>query len=60
MLSLDIKLKTNILTLLPGAVVHVRVACYHDDLHHEAVPSLTDHVDHLPMAHLHHVLTVHL
>lgn len=49
-----------ILTFLPRPVVHVRVAGNHDDLHHEAVATLPDHVDHLPVANLHHILPIDL
>lgn len=49
-----------ILTFLPGTIVHVRVAGDHDDLDHEAVATLPDHVDHLSVADLHHVLSVDL
>lgn len=49
-----------ILTFLPRTVVHVRVAGNHDDLDHEAVAALPDHVDHLPVANLHHILSVDL
>lgn len=49
-----------ILTFLPRTVVHVRVAGNHDDLDHEAVAALPDHVDHLPVANLHHILPIDL
>lgn len=49
-----------ILTFLPRTVVHVRVAGNHDDLDHEAVATLPDHVDHLPVADLHHILPIDL
>lgn len=49
-----------ILTFLPGTIVHIRVAGDHDDLDHEAVATLPDHVDHLSVADLHHVLSVDL
>lgn len=48
------------LTFLPRALLHVRVAGYHDNLDHEAVAALPDHVDDLPVTDLHHVLTVDL
>lgn len=48
------------LTFLPRAFLHVRVAGYHDNLHHEAVAALPDHVDDLPMANLHNILAVDL
>lgn len=48
------------LTFLPRALLHVRVAGYHDNLDHEAVAALPDHVDDLPVTNLHHVLTVDL
>lgn len=49
-----------ILTFLPRTVVHVRVAGNHDDLDHEAVATLPDHVDHLPVANLYHILPIDL
>lgn len=48
------------LTFLSGTLLHVGVAGYHDNLDHEAVAPLPDHVDHLPVTNLHHVLTIHL
>lgn len=48
------------LTSLPGGVLQFRVPSDHHDFHHEAVAALSDHVDHLPVADLHHVLAVHL
>lgn len=48
------------LTLLSGAVIHVGVAGNHDDLDHEAVATLPDHVDHLSVTNLHHILPVDL
>lgn len=49
-----------ILTFLSRAVIHVRVAGNHDDLDHEAVATLPDHVDHLSVTNLHHILSVDL
>lgn len=48
------------LTFLPSALLHVGVAGYHDNLDHEAVATLPDHVDDLPVTNLHHVLTIDL
>lgn len=48
------------LTFLSGALLHVGVAGYHDNLDHEAVAALPDHVDDLPVADLHHILPVDL
>lgn len=47
-------------TFLARRVLGVQVAADRHHLDEEAVPSLPDHVDHLPVAHLHHVLLVHL
>lgn len=47
-------------TFFPGAVLHVRVAGHHHNLHHQAVAPLPDHVDDLPVTNLHHILTVDL
>lgn len=38
--------------------VQIPAHCHH--LNQEPVASLADHVDHLSMAHLHHILLVHL
>lgn len=48
------------LTSLPSSVLQFRVSSNHDDFHHETVAALSDHVDHLPVANLHHILAVHL
>lgn len=48
------------LTFLPRTFVHVGVASYHYNLNHEAVATLPDHVDDLPVTDLHHVLTIDL
>lgn len=48
------------LTPLPRGVLQLRVSSHHHHLHHEAVPALTDHVDHLPVTDLHHILAIHL
>lgn len=54
------RVQQNSLTFLSGAIIHVRVAGNHDDLDHEAVAALPDHVDHLSVADLHHILPVDL
>lgn len=48
------------LTFLPRAFLHVGVAGYHDNLDHEAVATLPNHVDNLSVTNLHHILTVDL
>lgn len=48
------------LTSLPSCVLQLWVSSHHDDFHHEAVATLADHVDHLPVAHLDHILPIHL
>lgn len=47
-------------TFLPGGVVRVEIPGHRDHLEHEVVPSLADHVHHLPVADLDNVLVVHL
>lgn len=47
-------------TSLPSGVLQFRVSSDHHDFHHEAVAALPDHVDHLPVADLHHILAVNL
>ncbi|TNN50441.1 hypothetical protein EYF80_039367 [Liparis tanakae] len=47
-------------TSLPSRVLQLRVSSDHHNFHHQAVAALSDHVDHLPVAHLHHVTAVHL
>lgn len=48
------------LTPLPSSVLQFRVSSDHYNFHHETVAALSDHVDHLPVANLHHILAVHL
>lgn len=47
-------------TFLPGRVVRVEIPRHRDHLEDEVVPSLADHVNHLPMADFDNVLVVHL
>lgn len=47
-------------TFLPSSVLQLRVSGNHDDFYHEAVAALPNHVDHLPVANLHHILAIHL
>ncbi len=48
------------LTFLSDPVLYIRVPGNHDNLDHEAVAALPDHIDHLPVSHLNHILTIHL
>lgn len=48
------------LTFLPSSVLQLRVPGNHDNFDHEAVATLPNHVDHLTVANLHHVLAIHL
>lgn len=48
------------LTSLASGVLQFRVSSNHHNLYHETVATLPDHVDHLPVANLHHVLAIHL
>lgn len=48
------------LTSLLSSVLQFRVSSYHHNFHHETVAALSDHVDHLPVADLHHILAIHL
>lgn len=48
------------LTFLPSSVLQFRVSSNHHNFHHETVATLSDHVDHLPVANLHYILAVHL
>lgn len=43
-----------------NSFIHVRVPGDHHHLDHQRVAPLSDHVHHLPVADLHHVLPVHL
>lgn len=47
-------------TLLPHGLLHLWVPCYHDNLHHQVVATLSNHVDHLPVTDLYHILSVDL
>lgn len=47
-------------TFLPGGVVGVEIPGHRHHLEDEVVPSLADHVHHLPVADLHDVLIVDL
>lgn len=47
-------------TFLPGRVVGVQAPADRDHLEDQVVPSLADHVHHLPVADLDHVLIVDL
>lgn len=47
-------------TLFSCTILHARVAGYHDHLDHEAVATLSDHVDDLPVTHFNHILTIDL
>lgn len=47
-------------TFLPSGVLQLRVAGNHDDFDHEAVAALPNHVDHLAVANLHHILAIYL
>lgn len=47
-------------TFLSGGVVRVETPGHRDHLEDEVIPSLADHVHHLPVADLHDILTVHL
>lgn len=48
------------LTSLPSRVLQFGVSSNHHDFYHETVAALSDHVDHLPVADLHHILAVYL
>lgn len=48
------------LTSLPSSVLQFRVSSNHHNFYHETVATLSDHVDHLPVANLHHILAIHL
>lgn len=48
------------LTSLPSSVLQFRVSSNHHNFYHETVATLSDHVDHLPVANLHDVLAVYL
>lgn len=53
--------KENVtLTFLPSSVLQLRVSSDHHNFHHETVATLSNHVDHLPVANLHYILAVHL
>lgn len=52
--------KVESLTFLPSSVLQLRVAGNHDDFDHEAVAALPNHVDHLAVANLHHILAIYL
>ena len=47
-------------TFLPGGVVRVEIPGHRDHLEDEVIPSLADHVHHLPVADLHDILVVNL
>lgn len=47
-------------TPLPGGILQFRVSSNHHNFHHETIAALSDHVDHLPVANLHHIVAVHL
>lgn len=48
------------LTFLSDPFLHIRIPGNHDNLDHETVATLPDHIDHLPVSHLNHILTIHL
>lgn len=48
------------LTFLPSSLLQFRVSSNHHNFYHEAVAALSDHVDHLSVTNLHHILAIHL